>query len=104
MRSNTLSLNILAGNVIGLPQSFRQRNASFTPARGIIPELVHAEIELWRKAGELVEIDDYIRRYPSLADQPSLVRQRETCPETLPIDGEGTDPAVGPSRACRTKV
>ena len=55
--------------------------AAFLPAdevdrAALLPELVHAEIALRRKVGEPVEIDDYIRRFPSLADDSSVAMKR----------------------------
>ena len=39
------TLSILANKVMGSPQSLGNRNASFTPARGIIPDAPRRDIE-----------------------------------------------------------
>jgi serine/threonine-protein kinase len=77
----------------------RPEIAAFLPAdemdrAALLPELVHAEIELRRKVGEPVQIDDYFRHLASLADHPFPDTKRGPYPETLPMDGEGTDSAV----------
>jgi hypothetical protein len=39
----------------------------------ILIELVHVDLERRLKAGEAARVEDYLRRYPSLADNPAVV-------------------------------
>src|SRR5262245_28939417 len=42
-------------------------------APGVLLELVHTELELRLKAGEAARVEDYLARFPQLADRPAAV-------------------------------
>ena len=89
---------VIAGFEAAYWRSERPDIAEFLPAdtsdrAALLPELVHAEIELRLKAGESVNLQDYLRRYPELADDSSLVA-RLSAAEFQSTPRDGTTSAV----------
>ena len=107
---------VIAGFEAAYWRSERPDIAEFLPAdtsdrAALLPELVHAEIELRLKAGESVNLQDYLRRYPELADDSSLVarlsaaefgatRRPRTISAAAPLNnGERPGVATGQARS-----
>ncbi len=45
------------------------------PRARVLPELIHVELELRLKAGEAARVEEYLERFPELAQQPTVVRE-----------------------------
>src|SRR5262249_35652496 len=43
------------------------------PAKGLLIELIHTELELRLKGGEAARVEEYLARYPELADDQAFV-------------------------------
>jgi hypothetical protein len=71
--------------------------------RALLPELLHAEIELRLKSGQPVDVASYAANYEELASDPGAVRALEEAERTLrrrlELDlGHAPEPGTLPAR------